>query len=305
MTQVLSSLVANFRGELAALSAALIWAIASVIYTGVGRQLPPLALNFIKGGIALGFIVLTLVWQGSLVQTVPPGAIALLTLSGIIGIGFGDTAFFEALNCLGARRALLMEALAPPLTAFLALIFLQERLNPIAWVGISLTIVGVAWVVIERVPVTQRVVSQPLRGIGCGAIAALGQASGAVMSRAALAGTEISPLWSTLVRLSAGVLVLLIWLMLQRQEWQGLKALRSGKLLAIVTVTAFASTYLAIWLQQTSLKFTEAGIAQALSATSPLFVIPLAIWLGERVSPRAILGVLVALGGVWLLFGHR
>jgi drug/metabolite transporter (DMT)-like permease len=58
-------------------------------------------------------------------------------------------------------------------------------------------------------------------------------------------------------------------------------------------------------LQQISLKFTEAGIAKSLGATSPLFVLPLAIWMGEVVSLRAILGVLVALAGVGLLFSFR
>jgi drug/metabolite transporter (DMT)-like permease len=62
-------------------------------------------------------------------------------------------------------------------------------------------------------------------------------------------------------------------------------------------------TYLGIWLQQISLKYTDAGIAQTLFATSPLFALPMSIWLGERVSPRAALGACVALAGVGLLFG--
>ena len=36
---------------------------------------------------------------------------------------------------------------------------------------------------------------------------------------------------------------------------------------------------------------------------SPLFILPIAAAMGERVSPRAVLGVLVALGGVGLIFG--
>jgi drug/metabolite transporter (DMT)-like permease len=62
-------------------------------------------------------------------------------------------------------------------------------------------------------------------------------------------------------------------------------------------------TYLAIWLQQVALKLTSAGIMQTLFSTSPLFVLPLAAALGERVSPRAVLGASVALAGIGLLFG--
>jgi drug/metabolite transporter (DMT)-like permease len=296
------SFLLDFRGELAALSAALIWAIASVIYLGVARQLSPLTLNLVKGAISIAFILLTLLLRGDFLPDTTPLALGLLMVSGAIGIGMGDTAYFEALYCLGARRALLLEALAPPLTAVLALGFLQEALSWNSGLGIALTIAGVTWVVVERVPAAEQEQLRSARGIGFGIVAALGQASGAVLSRAALAQTEISPLWSTLVRLTAGTLVLLLWLSWQQQSVQELKLLRSPRIFGTVTVTAFFSTYLAIWLQQIALKFTAAGIAQSLSATSPLFVLPLAIGLGERVSPRTILGVLVALSGVWLLF---
>lgn len=298
------SLLVDFRGELAALGAALIWAIASVVYTSVGRQLSPLLLNLVKGLIAIGFLLLTLLITGELFPAVSPTALGWLLASGAIGIGFGDTAYFAALNHLGARRALVLEALAPPLAAVLALVFLQERLPLAAWLGIVLTIFGVVWVVVERTPDAIQAQPDPLKGIGCGLLAALGQASGAVLSRAALAGSEINPLWSTFIRLAAGVLILLVWLVIRRCSPQALKPLRSSRLLAIVTLTAFASTYLAIWLQQISLKYAATGIAQALSATSPLFVIPIAIWAGEKVSLRAILGVLVAISGIGFLFSR-
>lgn len=301
---MMPSFLTTFRGELAALSAALIWAIASVIYIGMGRQLSPLILNLVKGLIAIAFLLLTLLLQGEPLPPISLSAIGLLCLSGVIGIGFGDTAYFEALNCLGARRALVLEAAAPPLAAVMALVFLQERLGLGAWLGIALTIAGVAWVVVERT-VAEGQPQRLWRGTVFGLLAALGQASGVVLSRAVLAGTTIDPLWSSLIRLVAGGLVLLVWLSLQRRTWQDLKPLRSPRFLLILTGTAFASTDLAIWLQQVSLKYATAGIAQALSATSPLFVIPIAIAMGEKISRRAIVGVLIALIGIWLLFSWK
>lgn len=298
----LTTFITEFRGELAALTAALIWAGASVIYTGVGRYLPPLLLNLAKGLIAIVLILLTLLLRGELFPSVSQSAILLLGLSGAIGIGIGDTAYFESLNCIGARRSLVIESLAPPLAAVLALVFLNEKLAIGAWFGIALTIAGVTWVILERVHDDNLTPHHVLRGLGFGLLAAFCQASGAVLSRAALAGSTIDPLWSTLVRLVAGVLVLLIWVVVQKRSIKEFRPLRSRKLLSILIGTAFASTYLAIWLQQTSLKYAAAGVAQSLSATSPLFVIPLAIAMGEKVSLRAILGVLVALIGVWLLF---
>jgi len=48
------------------------------------------------------------------------------------------------------------------------------------------------------------------------------------------------------------------------------------KLLGGIFVTTFGGTYLGIWLQQTSLKFAPADIAQTLLATSLIFIIPIA-----------------------------
>lgn len=296
-------MLADFRGEVAALGAAFIWAAASIVYTGVGRQLSPLVLNLVKGLIAIALLLLTLLFLGKLLPSVSLMPVLLLLISGVIGIGIGDTAYFAALNSLGARRALVLESLSPPLGAFLALVFLQEQLAPLAWLGIGLTIAGVTWVVMERSPQPNGTLTHPpLRGIVAGLVAAAGQAIGAVLSRAALAGTDVDPLWSTLIRLLAGILMLLIWFSAQKHPIQKLAPLRSRRLWGIVIMAAFASTYLGIWLQQIALKYAPTGIAQSLSATSPLFVIPFAIATGEKVSLRAVFGAAIALAGVWLLF---
>ena len=295
----------NFGGEFAALGAAFLWALSAVVYTHLGQKISPLVLNLSKGVIAIAYIAITLVLQGDFLPTNINGInLGFLLVSGILGIGLGDTFYFEALNNLGARRTLLLEALAPPLAALIALLTLQEALSLTAWAGIFLTVLGVAWVISERVPGTGNKVVNPLRGISFALLSAIGQASGAVLSRAALSTTTINPLWSTLLRIVGGVSILLLWMPLRKQSswWQ---PLQSKKLLGIIAITALFSTYLGIWLQQTAIKYTATGIAQALISTSPLFVLPIALWMGEKVSFRAFLGVLVALGGIALLFGGR
>lgn len=293
----------QYRGELAALTAAFIWACGSIVYTGVGRQISPLALNFTKGWVAIALLILTFVVTGQAIPSIEVTPFFMLFLSGVVGIGFGDTAYFSALNCMGARRTLLFETLAPPLSAVLALIFLQERLALSAWMGIGLTIAGVIWVILERTT-EQHENFRPLLGSLYGLLAAVGQAAGAVMSRSALVNTEIDSLWSTLIRLLGGTIALLIWILLRHQSREMIKPLRDRSLLTLIAGTAFISTYLGIWLQQTSLKYATTGIAQALSSTSPLFVIPLSRAMGDRVSMRSVIGVLISLLGVSLLF-HR
>lgn len=303
----------HFQGELAALTAAFFWAVSSVIYGLVGQKIPPLLLNFFKGIIAIALILVTLVWQGEVIPAFPLLPTVFLLLSGVIGIGLGDTAYFVALNHLGARRTLLLETLAPPMSAGLAWLSIGERLNTIAWCGILLTLFGVAWVISERNPLTYN--SQNLKtGIIWGLLATLCQAIGAVLSRFALIDSNISPLWSSLLRLLAGsiiVAVLLIFSPLERRQLKNKNTdSKLASLLGTITLASFVSTYLGIWLQQISLKFAPTGIAQTLLSTSPLFILLIAIAtarserfaLRERVSLRAILGVLVAVGGIGLLF---
>ena len=295
-------MVINYQGEIAALVAAVLWAFASVVYGRVGAHIPPLHLNLIKGIIAIVLLLVTIVATGGLSLVIAPIPLCLLLLSGVIGIGLGDTAFLAGINSLGARRLLLLETLAPPMTAVFALIFLQERLNASAWCGVLLTILGVAWVISER---TEKEVnsSLPLRGVVFGLLAAVANASGAVLSRAALVNTNINPLWAALIRLSAATLFLLpliIWQ--QGKSKTSILSYSKGRVVAATCFAAFCGTYLGIWLQQTAIKLAPVGIASTLLQTSPIFILPLALWTGEKVSIRAVIGVIIAIAGIALLF---
>ena len=295
--------MSNFQGEFAALGAAFLWAASSTVYALLGQRIPPLQLNLLKGLIAIALIVLTLTIAGQPIPELDPLPVGILLLSGVIGIGLGDTAYFSALIPLGARRTLLLETLAPPMTAVLALIFLRENLSTGAWCGILLTLLGIAWVITERTPASVVRDINPLQGIVWATLAAIAQSIGAVLSRFALVESNLSPLWSTLLRLIGGTLIVVLLLLIPRQNQnQVFENLRSPRLIGVIILTAFGSTYLGIWLQQTGLKFAPAGIAQTLSATSPLFVLPIAFWLGEKISLRAVLGVLVAVVGIGILF---
>ena len=305
----------QYLGEIAALTAAFLWALSSVVYSLLGRKIPPLQLNFLKGIIAIALLFLTILWQGKISVDFSRSPVIFLVLSGIVGIGLGDTAYFSALNKLGARRTLLMETLSPVMGAFLALVFLGEQLNINSWCGILLTLLGVAWVISERSPVSIQSDRVWQQGIFWGIIAALTQAIGSVLSRFALVESNISPLWSSLIRISAGNAIVFLLLLkpflyknfgfssnVLREQENKQENYLSLRILGIITLAAFGSTYLGIWLQQTSLKFAPTGIAQTLLATSPLFIIPIAALRGETITPRGIIGVSIALVGIGLLF---
>lgn len=290
-------------GELAALSAAFVWALSSTIWQRVGQEIPAVALNLLKGAIALVMLFATILILGKSLPAINPNILAMLLVSGALGIGLGDTAWFVVLKYLGARRALLLETLSPPLTALFGWIFLQEKLSIIACTGILLTLGGVAWVIAERTAETALPSKHIWQGLGISLLGQTSHAAGAILSRAAFTQIDIDPLWTAALRLSGGMAVMLFFL--NANNTQSLKQLKIPKILGAIVLAAFLGTYLGIFLQQTSLKYAPAGIAQALSSTSPLFILPIAVLAGEKVSLRAFVGVAGAIAGIALLLGSR
>lgn len=298
---VFSFIFDHYVGEVAALCGALLWTISSLVYGYLGLKISPLQINLYKGIMAIAFIVMTLAIERKAFTDISWHIVSLLVISGVIGIGLGDTAYFSALNSLGARRTLLLETASPPMGALIALIFIGEQLSPLAWCGILLTVIGIAWVISERNPADQVKVSR--QGIIWGILAAIAQAIGSVISRLALINSDISPLESSLIRLVAGTAIVAILLLLPfKNKGKKVKTVISIRSLSIIAITALGSTYLGIWLQQTSLKFAPAGIAQTLLSTSPLFVLPMVAIRGEKINFRAVFGVLISLAGIALMF---
>lgn len=297
----LSSL--QFTGEIAALSAAFLWAISSILFRKLGETIPPIEMNLLKGVLAIVLFFATLLLLNDPVNNVPTIAVLMLAISGAIGIGFGDTAYFQGLNILGPRRTLLIVILAPAFTAILAVIFLHESVPWTGWLGILVTMGGIAWVITEQKNGADENRKDLWRGIFFGFMAALSQAIGAVISRWALTQTNVSALQSALIRLIAGVAFILIWILIKRTKIaQWVKPGSTPRLWGTVVIVVIIGTYLAIWLQQIAFQYTEVGIAQTLLATAPLFVLPIAVLQGEKLSLRSIAGVLLAVSGIGILF---
>ncbi len=290
-------------GELAALGAAFAWALASAVYAKLGKTLSPLLLNLSKGVVAVVLLTLTLALNAEPIPHLPLMPLMALSLSGVIGIGLGDTLYFETLRCLGVRLTLLFGVLTPSITAVLALLLLQESLSRWAWVGMGLTLVGIAWVIQERnsnnaAPVARK---QMVRGITLGLLAVLIFAVSGLLSRVALAQTEVTPLWAALIRLSTGVASLMIVVLGKPKALKGWQQLGHRAVGVPLAGAAFLGTYLGIWFQQIGFKYAPVGIAQTLLATSPLFILVMARLAGQSVSVQSWVGSAIALVGVSLL----
>jgi len=287
-------------GHIAALSASALWAVASIIFTRLRAEMSATSLNLVKTGLALLFMVLTMVALRG--QFLPTGLshteIAWLGLSGIVGLTIGDTLLFEALSRIGPRRSLLFMTLAPPITAILAWPVLNEPITGIMAVGIGVTLLGIALVIMDREDTNAP--STTMSGYFYAAGAALCQALGNVATKL---GGEHDPLDMSMTRIAFGSLALLIYISIRFDLRRELVPMKKPSILRAVIIATILGTYLGIWLQVTGLRYAPAGIAATLSSTSPIFILPLAaIFLNDRIRPRTVVSALIAVTGIGLLF---
>ena len=291
-------------GEVAALTAAALWALASLIYADLGRSISATVLNFAKSAVALLLLAATaLILEGSILPTLGWTALGWIALSGLVGLAIGDTAFFWALNRIGARRSLLIWALAPAMTAGLGAVFLGEAVNTAMVAGIGLTTAGVAWVITEQEGGESASLLRVDRfGIFLALVAAGSQAGANILLKLGEAG--VSALQISVLRLAVGVVGMGIVVGALGRLREVPRVFSGRRTAGRLILACFLGTYLGIWLTTVGLKATHAGIAATLASTSPIFILPLA-WmvLGERLSPRAVTGALVAVLGIGILFG--
>ncbi len=292
--------------ELAALGTATCWATTGVIAADAVRALGPFHFNLLRQGfVALLLAVIVLVtgaWAGQ-----SAGIIATLTISGLIGILFGDTMNFAAVGRLGPRRAGAIFALNAPFAALLGWLALGEALPAAAVAGILLTAAGVATAVLGR-PRADAHRLESLRGqLVTGALfglgAALGQAAGSLIARPVMT-RGIDPYLASLFRVGASGLAMGLLAATPLAPRSPLPVGR--KVLALTAVTAIIGLLIGMTLLLFALQGSKTGIIATLSATSPVIILPL-LWLrtGQRPTLTSIAGAAMAVAGLALIFSHR
>jgi len=284
-------------GEIASLAAAASWAIGLSLFRGEVREIGALPVNLFKGVLGMAMFLAC----AALIGAPMGGARAqmMLMLSGLLGLALGDTLLFVALGELGAHRAALFGSLGPVMTAIGGWVLLDERLSPWESAGILLASSGVAMVVYFR-----SAPGEPghasTRGVVCGVASAICQAGGVLLSKQAM--TEVHFLGAAALRLFAANLALIAVLLYRRQLSAVVRRMFEGRRALRMARATFFATFLGLGLMQLGIAETDSAVANALHSTTPLFTLPIGLFvLRERFGPLAILGSLVAVGGVFLL----
>ena len=132
----------------------------------------------------------------------------------------------------------------------------------------------------------------------------LGQSIGYIFSKMGMqsGGHMLDPVAATYIRVIAGTLgVIVIFFILGwwPKMWRSRHDLKA---FAFTSVGAFLGPYLGVVLSLAALHYTSAGVASTIMALTPVTLIPFAVFIHkEHVSPRALVGTVVAFSGIVLL----
>jgi drug/metabolite transporter (DMT)-like permease len=255
------------------------------------------------------------VWAYSFGQGLTGAGLTLFLVSGILGIGIGDVAYFQSLPRLGPRLTLLLvQCLTAPIGALTEWVWLGTTLS-FRQVLCGLTIlvgVGIALAPSEHLHLKRR---DLLIGIVAGLIASIGGAGGAVFSRKAYAvihaaGEHIDPVSAGFQRVLGGLVLSGIILFFVKRNIRrsgsfageapnGFSYERFRRASGWIVLNSLAGQTLGVSCMQWALETTPAGVVLPIIAMSPIAVIPMAFLVeGERPSIRSLVGGFVAVAGV-------
>ena len=256
-------------GIFSAFGATLSWTYACSIWRSQTNLYKPIEINFLKNVIAFTIFSPVIIFFN---YSTNYKYLLLLLLSGIIGIGLGDTFYIKSLNLIGTRKTLSIEALSPLIAAIAGTLFIDENLNFKAWIGIGIVTGALAKIIRKKSYLLDKdsklVMSNnsldkyiySLLSVFCAVIAAL-------LSRFVLLESDLSPIFTTEIRLLGSIIFLCLITKMKLKFFIN-KFDRKEKNQFIVSVLMGAN--IGILLQQIVFQSLPLGIGWTLLSTSPI-----------------------------------
>ncbi len=286
-------------GEFYSALCALLWAVAIILARKSGEHVAPVPLNFFKGVVGLVLFLITLPIVG--VSYWPESAtftdLAILMISGAIGIGTADSIFFASLNRLGAGRSAIVDCLYSPFIIIGAFFYLREPVGPELLLALALMVVAILVGTWKPDRIDSEEQRKQLRsGVLLGILAMALMAVGIVMAKPVLDRSD--PWWSTTARLVGGVILLTIQGFTRRHRKESIRCFRPGPLWKLIMPTAVMAAYLAMFFWIAGMTYTETTTASFLNQLSTIFVLVLAtFFLKESLTIRKTIAILLGFAG--------
>ncbi|MDD2589677.1 MAG: DMT family transporter [Fermentimonas sp.] len=289
----------SYVGEIASLLTAVCWTFSAIYFEKAGRRVGSLSVNIIR--IFLGIIFLGLTTTFTRGMFFPMDATPYnwfwLGLSGIVGFFLGDLFLFKSYTIIGSRTSQLVMSLAPMITAVIGWFFLNEILSLKSIIGIVVSVSGIMIAVAGK----KLKLNVPVKGFLYALGGALGQAVGLILSKKGMG--EYDAVAATQIRAIFGFAAFAILVTFAKRWRRVILTTGDRKSMSIITVGTIFGPFIGVSLSLYAVQHTETGIAAALMALTPIFIIvPTAIMFKEKITARQVIGAVISIVGASIFF---
>ena len=287
-------------GEFLSLLCALLWAFAVIFYKRAGDHFNAYEMNLFKSAFVMVLMIPTvLVFEGMVIPTTTSSQFWVIFISGFVGIMLADLFYLRALQLIGASLTGLTGSLYSPFVVSLSLLYLGEVLHFWQYIGMMLVLIGVIIVGFRRKSVEN--IHPPLKGFVYAVLAVFFTALGIVIIKPV--SNELPFFWIILIRSFGGFVTMVLYGVVMGKPLSIFHVIKAegGKWLILGT---FIGQYLSMMVWVAGYKYTSASIASILNETASIFILLLSwLMLGETLSKRKFIGVVITLSGVALVLG--
>jgi len=306
-----------YLGEICALLTALCWTGSSMSFAVASRAAGPLGSNQLRlmAGVPVLLAIAWLTTGHFWPVHLPPDRLVLLVLSGLAGLVVGDFGFFHALATIGPRHSSVVMA-TWPLFAILIGLPLGESLALGMLLGAVLLMTGVLLVLLRSSEgaswnpgLTRR---KSMVGVLGALLGALGQATGVVLARVAMAERPdlpegVLPLDATVVRMVPALLGVMAVSWALRRGLAFAAVCQNRNALGAALLGAAFGPVAGVWLSMEATHHAPTvGVAAALMATTPIFMMPVSkVVYGARIGLAGVAGTALAVAGAAVLLLAR
>lgn len=289
-------------GVLSALAATVFFGATNIVYLRMSKDIGVMDIMFTRIWVSLPLaFVFAAGSLGSFDLTIPADAMLPLALSMVLGIMIGDGMYFLSQNRIGVSRAFPIAMSYPLLVYLLTALFLGEPVILQRILGAIIAVVGVGLIARAGHVENHGDSKWKKRDIQIGFVLAISTALCWALSDAFFqfgltsAGAAESNFFRLLV---ASVILVPIFFM----SLKGERKFPSNRTTGMALLTGLIGVGLSLIAFSYAVKFIGATVTAVVIAAAPVFTAPLsALYLGEDVNRRVVVGTILTIIGVFLV----
>ena len=295
-------------GELAALGAAICWTISAIMYKEALLKTKPVSANIVRLVCTSIILVayLAIIGKFGVLMNLPAYAVVLACVSGIIGLGVGDTLYMMSLKLIGVARAVPITCVYPLFNLLWAVFLVGEPITLSVVIG-AVTIVFGIWLLRQETDAGTAETEKKIlvKGVAYALATAVMWSVSITMIDMAVTLPETSSLDHALaintIRVAAIAVSLLVSAPIIDRGFGFLKMQR--KTLAALIFGGIVALGLGWFFLTYSFTNTSESRAVPISSTTPLFsTLSGIVFLHEKVTARNAVGSIMIVVGIFLIF---